>query len=140
MQRFLFTVIKMYADTCRPISKSTGVSITTINQGTGIMFLLYGWSTILWQALALQFGKRPVYLVSAGVSVVIMAVAPMCTTTGTYLAIRILQGFFGGPVESLCEISMTDIVGLPLFSFRILLLTEDSGLLMSVLFILLSTV
>ncbi|CAD0096696.1 unnamed protein product [Aureobasidium mustum] len=93
----------------KPISTSTGISITTINRGTGVMFLLYGWSTILWQAIALQYGKRPVYLISAAASVVVMAVAPMCRTSGTYLAIRILQGFFGGPVESLCEISMTDI-------------------------------
>jgi hypothetical protein len=55
------------------------------------MFLLYGWSTIFWQAIALQYGKRPVYLASAAASIVVMAVAPMCTTSGTYLAIRILQ-------------------------------------------------
>lgn len=75
----------------KPISTSTGISITTINRGTGVMFLLYGWSTIVWQAIALQYGKRPVYLVSAAASVVVMAVAPMCRTSGTYLAIRILQ-------------------------------------------------
>jgi hypothetical protein len=33
----------------------------------------------------------------------------LCTTNGPYLATKILQGFFGAPVESLCEISMTDI-------------------------------
>ncbi|KAH0371838.1 major facilitator superfamily transporter, partial [Aureobasidium melanogenum] len=93
----------------KPISTSTGISITTINRGTGVMFLLYGWSTVFWQAVALQYGKRPIYLISAAASVVVMAVAPMCRSSGTYLAIRILQGFFGGPVESLCEISMTDI-------------------------------
>jgi MFS family permease len=75
----------------KPISTSTGISITTINRGTGVMFLLYGWSTIFWQAVALQYGKRPVYLVSAAASVVVMAVAPMCRSSGTYLAIRILQ-------------------------------------------------
>ncbi|KAH0031663.1 major facilitator superfamily transporter, partial [Aureobasidium melanogenum] len=93
----------------KPISTSTGISITTINRGTGVMFLLYGWSTVFWQAVALQYGKRPIYLFSSAASVVVMAVAPMCRSSGTYLAIRILQGFFGGPVESLCEISMTDI-------------------------------
>lgn len=34
----------------------------------------------------------------------------MCTTKHTYLASRILLGLFGAPVESLCEISITDIV------------------------------
>ena len=38
-----------------------------------------------------------------------MAVAPLCTTSGPYIAIRILQGIFGAPVESLPEISLTDI-------------------------------
>lgn len=41
---------------------------------------------------------------------VILATAPLCTTQGTYLANRILLGFLGAPVESLCEISITDIV------------------------------
>lgn len=75
----------------KPISTSTGISITTINRGTGVMFLLYGWSTIFWQAIALQYGKRPVYLISSAASVVVMAVAPMCRSSGTYLAIRIIQ-------------------------------------------------
>ena len=31
---------------------------------------------------------------------------------GQWIANKILQGFFGAPIESLCEISVTDIVGL----------------------------
>ncbi|CZT11145.1 uncharacterized protein RCO7_05575 [Rhynchosporium graminicola] len=38
-----------------------------------------------------------------------MGVTPLYTTNGPYLAVKILQGFFGAPVESLCEISMKDI-------------------------------
>jgi len=64
---------------------------------------------IVWQALALQYGKRPVYLISLLTNVIILATAPLCTTSGTYLANRILLGFFGSPVESLAEISVTDI-------------------------------
>lgn len=33
----------------------------------------------------------------------------MCTNSGTYTANRILLGFFGAPVESLAEISVTDV-------------------------------
>lgn len=39
-----------------------------------------------------------------------MATAPLCTTSRTYQASRILLGLFGAPVESLCEISIADIV------------------------------
>lgn len=37
---------------------------------------------------------------------------PYATTEGQWLASKILSGFFSAPVESLCEISTTDIVTL----------------------------
>ena len=92
-----------------PIAKATSLTVSDLVSGTGAMFLFYGWGCIVWQALALQYGKRPAYLISMAGSIVIMSVTPLCTTNGPYLATKILQGFFGAPVESLCEISMTDI-------------------------------
>ncbi|KAH8787648.1 major facilitator superfamily transporter [Hyaloscypha finlandica] len=92
-----------------PIAKATHLTVSNLVSGTGAMFLFYGWGCIVWQALALQYGKRPAYLISMAGSIIIMGLAPSCTTNGPYLANKILQGFFGAPVESLCEISMTDI-------------------------------
>ncbi|KAI7204092.1 major facilitator superfamily transporter, partial [Hortaea werneckii] len=92
-----------------PIQEATSLVLDDLNLGTGVMFLCYGWACILWQPLALQYGKRPTYLVSMAANIAILASAPWCTVRSTYLANRCLQGFFGSPVESLCEISMTDI-------------------------------
>lgn len=92
-----------------PIRESTGLSLTDLNNGTGIMFLFYGWGCILWQPLALQYGKRPAYLLSLATNIIITATGPLCTTARTYQVSRILLGLFGSPVESLCEISITDI-------------------------------
>ncbi|RDW69776.1 hypothetical protein BP6252_08796 [Coleophoma cylindrospora] len=92
-----------------PIAKATKLTVSDLVSGTGAMFLFYGWGCIVWQAFALQWGKRPAYLISMAGSIIIMGLAPLCTTNGPYLANKILQGFFGAPVESLCEISMTDI-------------------------------
>lgn len=49
------------------------------------------------------------YLFSLLANIVILATAPLCTTQGTYTANRIILGFFGSPVESLCEVSIVDI-------------------------------
>ncbi|KAK8017149.1 hypothetical protein PG991_008225 [Apiospora marii] len=92
-----------------PIREDTSLTLTDINNGTGIMFLFYGWGCIFWQAIALQYGKRPVYLFSCLANIIILATAPLCTTSGTYTANRIILGFFGSPVESLCEISVVDV-------------------------------
>lgn len=49
------------------------------------------------------------YLFTLLANIVILATAPLCTTTSTYTANRIILGFFGSPVESLCEISIVDV-------------------------------
>ena len=47
-----------------PISEQTGLTLGDLNAGTGYMFLFFGWGCLVWQPLALQYGKRPVYLFS----------------------------------------------------------------------------
>lgn len=47
-----------------PIEISTGLTLSQLNAGTGYMFLALGWGCVIFQPLALQYGKRPVYLFS----------------------------------------------------------------------------
>ncbi len=92
-----------------PIAKDTGLTLNDLNAGTGYMFLLFGWGCLVWQPFALQYGKRPVYLLSMLATMAIMIWVPYTKSNGQWIASKVLQGFFGAPIESLCEISVTDI-------------------------------
>ncbi|KAK5216424.1 hypothetical protein LTR72_010598 [Exophiala xenobiotica] len=92
-----------------PISEATNLSVSDLNAGTGYMFLAFGWGCLVWQPLAQQYGKRPVYLFSTLATMAIMIWAPYTTSNGQWIANKILQGFFGAPIESLCEISVSDL-------------------------------
>jgi hypothetical protein len=109
-----------------PISKDTGLTLNDLNQGTGyikcrrfnhvnkansfrFMFLFFGWGCLVWQPLALQYGKRPIYLLSIAATLATQVWAPYTKTNGQWIANKIVQGFVGAPIESLCEISVTDI-------------------------------
>lgn len=92
-----------------PISDDSGLTVADLNAGTGYMFLFFGWGCLFWQALALQYGKRPIYLFSMLATMGIMLWVPHATTNGQWIGSKILQGFVGAPIESLCEISVTDI-------------------------------
>lgn len=39
-----------------------------------------------------------------------MVWAPYATTSSQWIANKVLEGFFGAPIESLCEISIADVV------------------------------
>ncbi len=53
-----------------------------------------------------------IWLTSLLVQKAIMIWAPYTTSNGQWIANKILQGFFGAPIESLCEISVSDLVSL----------------------------
>ena len=75
-----------------PISKATVLTLDDLNNGTGCMFLFFGWGSLIWQPLAVQYGKRPVFLLSILATAAIQVWAPYTTTKGQWIANKILQG------------------------------------------------
>ncbi|KAL1896363.1 hypothetical protein Sste5346_004748 [Sporothrix stenoceras] len=91
------------------INKDTGISIASIDTGNGLMFLFAGWGCLLWQPVALVYGRRGVYLLSSLLTTVAMIWTALGKTTGSWYGHRILIGLFVAPVESLPEVSVSDL-------------------------------
>lgn len=92
-----------------PLSKERGLSLSTLNAGTGYLFLLAGLGLLVWQPLALQYGKRPVYLVSLLGLLAMNIWGPFIVSRPQWYGRSIITGFFASPVEALPEASMADL-------------------------------
>ncbi|EKG14623.1 hypothetical protein MPH_08203 [Macrophomina phaseolina MS6] len=69
-----------------PISEATNLTLNDLNAGTGYLFLLAGWGCLFWQPLALQYGKRPVYLISCLGTMAMCLWGPYTKTNGQWVA------------------------------------------------------
>ncbi|KAH7913793.1 major facilitator superfamily domain-containing protein [Hygrophoropsis aurantiaca] len=93
----------------QPITDDTGIPLSTLNAGTGYMFLFLGWGALINQPLALTFGKRGIYLLSVIGNIAMCLWTPYVKTEGQWIASKIIQGYLCTPVESLCEVSIADV-------------------------------
>ncbi|KAL4886448.1 major facilitator superfamily domain-containing protein [Aspergillus karnatakaensis] len=91
------------------ITEATGLTTAQLVEGVGYMFLTFGWGCLVFQPLAQQYGKRPIYLISIAGTAAVMVWHAYVRTNQEFIAIKLAQGFLGAPVESLSEVSMTDI-------------------------------
>lgn len=91
------------------ITADTGISTADLVQGNGVMFLFLGWGCLIWQPIAIAYGRRGVYLASVLFTVPLMVWTAYSSSAGVWYAHRIIIGVLTAPIESLPEISIPDL-------------------------------
>lgn len=92
------------------ITRDTGIDTATLVQGSGLMILFFGWGPcIIWQPLALTYGRRGVYLLSTLLVIPIMIWTAYSNTAGEWYAHRVLIGIIASPFEALPEVTVFDM-------------------------------
>ena len=91
------------------INEDTGISVTDLNRGIGVMYLFFGWSNLLWQPLGLTIGRRPVILIALLWTIAMSVWTAYVTTRAEWYTNRVLIGCSYGPLETLVEICFSDI-------------------------------
>ncbi|KAH6704368.1 major facilitator superfamily domain-containing protein [Leptodontidium sp. MPI-SDFR-AT-0119] len=83
-------------------------SVDYLNTGTAVGLLLIGFSNLFWNPMALKYGRRPVYLISAILTTVSMVMGSVAQTKGVYNGSRMLMGLAAGPFEQLPAVTVND--------------------------------
>ena len=91
------------------IEEDTGISVSTLNEGIGVMYLFFGWSNVIWQPLGLTFGRRPVILTGLLGVIACSVWTAYVKSASEWYANRFLIGFCYGPLETLVEVCYSDV-------------------------------
>ncbi|KAJ6133447.1 hypothetical protein N7471_008662 [Penicillium samsonianum] len=96
------------AVTYRPLINEMGMAVNFLNIVAALALLLMGLGNLLFNPLALRFGRRPVYLISALISIAASIIAASSKSKGAYMAARVLLGFGAAPFEQLPALTIDD--------------------------------
>ncbi|KAE8351824.1 major facilitator superfamily domain-containing protein [Aspergillus coremiiformis] len=96
------------AVTYGPVIVELGASTMYLNVGAALSLLMLGICNLAFNPLALKFGRRHVYILSAIITAVSQVVIATCHTKATFIGGRILTGIGAAPFEQLPALSVDD--------------------------------
>ncbi|KAI0123560.1 major facilitator superfamily domain-containing protein [Xylariales sp. AK1849] len=91
------------------VSNDTGVSLTNMNGGSALNYLLLGFVNIWWIPLANKIGRRFVFLLTTLINLCAMMWAGFFQGTGQWMADMILGGIGTSAYQAVIQLSIFDM-------------------------------
>jgi MFS family permease len=92
------------------LSAEFNVSLSTFIQGVqGGLIVAIAFGSLIWNSVAVKYGKRPVYLFTTIGLMVTCFWAAAAKSFSSLVAARVIQGFCMGPLEALVPASIADV-------------------------------
>ncbi|KAL4881745.1 major facilitator superfamily domain-containing protein [Aspergillus karnatakaensis] len=85
-----------------------GATSGYLNIGSALALLMLGLGNLVFNPLALKYGRRPIYLASALISAASQVVCATTQTKATFIGGRVLLGFGASPFEQLPALTVDD--------------------------------
>jgi MFS family permease len=93
-----------------PLAEEWGVGLSDFIAGAqGGVIAAIAIGSLLWNALAVKYGKRPVYLITSVGLAVTCFWAAEARSFGNFVAARVIQGLCMSPMEALIPASIADV-------------------------------
>jgi len=89
--------------------KELGLTNSQLNISMALGFLFLAVGVMINQPTGLKIGKRPIYLFATVVAIVGIAIGSQAHSIGRLYGFKILIGYAASPVDSLVEITATDL-------------------------------
>jgi MFS family permease len=91
------------------MAETYNATLNQMNISSALCYLFLGVGCVLLQPLAMKYGRRPIYLFGTVLNIVGNTILGKLNTLGTLYTSNVLCGIAAAPVDSLVQISITDI-------------------------------
>jgi MFS family permease len=92
-----------------PLQTALNTTIDDLNISAALCFAFLAIGCIILQPTAMKIGRRPVYIIGTFLNLVGCIIGGFQMTVEVYYVVNILTGFGAAPVDSLVQVSSTDI-------------------------------
>lgn len=106
---FLSVAINWVGPIYNEMAKTYGANLNEMNIYSALCYLFLGVGCLLLQPLAMKYGRRPIYMFGTILTIVGDSILGGLNTKGSLYAANVLCGIAAAPVDSLVQISITDI-------------------------------